>query len=105
MIDVSITKDLNGFMRSFVIKNHGSSPVCAAVSMLAINTANSIEMYTDDDFSCSYNEEGGFLTFCLRSENISPSADVLLKSLELGLITTKKKYPNEINLKGCGEND
>ena len=105
MIDVSVTKDNEGNIKEFTAKSHSSSDVCAAVSMLAINTVNSIEAFTDDDFDCLVDEEaGGYLRFCLKAKAPSPSAGVLLRALELGLVTTKKRYPNEINLKGCDMN-
>lgn len=67
--------------------------VCAAVSVLALNTANSIEALTkvqpvchmeDGEFSCEIAE--------LRSGKQFPDAVLLLKSLVLGLQSIAETY-------------
>ena len=81
----------------FKIKNHANSHVCAAVSMFSINTINSIESLTDDDFTCDYNEKGGFIDFKLKYKP-SIKASVLLDALKLGLVSAKKEHPKEIKI-------
>ena len=99
MIDVSITKDQSGQLVEFKVKNHGNSNVCAAVSMLTLNTVNSIESFTEDNFFCEYDESGGYLLFRIDSPDVSEGTKTLLKSLELGLVSTLEEYPDEINVK------
>ena len=99
MIAAEINKNASGVIYGFSVRNHGKSIVCAAVSMLVLNTVNSIEAFTDDDFNCEYDEEGGYLKFAFASELVSESAAVLLKALDLGLASTKENYPKEISIK------
>ena len=86
------------YIHGFKIKNHAKSHVCATISMLSINTINSIECLTDDKFICNYNENGGFIDFKLKSKP-SIKADVLLNALKLGLVSAAEEYPKEIKLK------
>ncbi|MGI6008191.1 MAG: ribosomal-processing cysteine protease Prp [Ruminococcus sp.] len=67
----------------------GSDIVCAAVSALLINTVNSIEKFTGDDFS---GEQGdGFLAFRF-TDKISEKSKLLMDSLMLGLETIQQNY-------------
>ena len=106
MIHAIISRNKQGNIRGFNISNHGESKACAAVSMLAINTINSIESFTEDDIMYEYDKEsGGYLKFALTTETMSEGAAVLLKALELGLTHVKELYPEEISLEGSEDND
>ena len=83
---------------AFTVKNHGESFVCAAVSMLVLNTVNSIESFTNQTFDCDYNEEDGYVKFVLKGSRES-GAEVLLDAMMLGLRSVREQYPDEINLK------
>ena len=99
MILAEIIKDKQGNIRGFCISNHGESKACSAVSLLAINTVNSIESFTEDDIMYEFNEkDGGYLKFSLSEETPSEGTTVLLKALELGLTHVKELYPDEITL-------
>ena len=68
----------------------GNDIVCSAVSILIINTANSIETFTKDLFSCEVHEDGTTeLIFC---ENVSHDTELLMDSLLLGLNQIKEVY-------------
>ncbi|MCL2360194.1 MAG: ribosomal-processing cysteine protease Prp [Defluviitaleaceae bacterium] len=82
---------------SFTVKNHGDSYVCSAVSMLVLNTVNSIEALTDQAFDCDYNNEGGYISFYLTGPMRSGTA-ILLDSMILGLTSVQDQYPTEIKL-------
>ena len=69
----------------------GKDIVCAAVSALTINTLNSIETFTEDDFEGG--EDDGFLEFVLTG-TISDSSKLLMKSLVLGLTAIQESYGN-----------
>jgi len=103
MINAKIMRNGNGQIIGFTVKNHGETHVCAAVSMLVINTVNSIESLTilgADGFECSYNAEGGFLTFSLKDhEPRDAQAGLLLDALELGLYSVRDEHPSEIDVK------
>ena len=106
MIQAEIIKDKQGNICGFSISNHGESRACAAVSMLAINTVNSIESFTEDDIMYEYNEErGGYLKFALSETTPSEGTAVLLKALVLGLTHIKELYPNEILIEGSEKID
>jgi len=92
----------DGMVIGFAIENHGKTLVCAAVSMLAINTVNSIEKLTcltKNDFTCTWNDNGGFMACKLNFHHHRNSgAGILLDALELGLTSLSKEYPSEIKL-------
>ncbi len=70
----------------------GSDIVCAAVSALMINAANSLEQLTDDDLVIEEDQEGGgHLMIALEGE-ISGNADILMRSLLLGLESISQNY-------------
>ena len=104
MIHAEITKNKQGIIRGFSISNHGQSKACAAVSMLAINTVNSIESFTEDDIVYEYDEKnGGYLKFALAEETPGEGTTVLLQALELGLTHVKELYPKEITIEFFSE--
>lgn len=67
----------------------GSDIVCAAISVLLVNTLNSIESFTDDAFEGE--QKDGYLEFHLE-EPVGESADLLMKSMVLGLCDIQKNY-------------
>lgn len=85
----------------FKITNHGRDIVCSAVSILSLNTVNSIEMFTDTTFDVDYDTNGGFLIFSIEADsyNLCEKTQLLLNSLELGLKGILAQYPNDISLK------
>ena len=64
--------------------DRGTDIYCASVSALVINTINSIEEFTEDDFESFADEEDGILGLNFKS-NPSESSRLLVNSLELGL--------------------
>lgn len=67
----------------------GKDIVCAAVSTLSINTANSIEALTNDKYSSK--QEDGLLELILVEE-ISKESSLLLSSFFLGIKTISDEY-------------
>ena len=63
----------------------GKDIVCAAVSTLVINTVNSIDQFTDDDYEVNQDETNALIEFQLTTDKPSRETSVLLKSLKLGL--------------------
>ena len=97
MIHIKIKRNKEGRIRAFTARNHGVSEVCAAVSVLVINTVNSIEALTDERFTCAYEEEGGYIRFKLVNEP-GKDASLLLEAMALGLRSVKERYEDEITL-------
>jgi len=98
MILAGVTKDVDGKIAAFTVKNHGVSYVCSAVSMLVLNTVNSIEALTGQQFDCDYDANGGYLSFALKGGRDS-GAGLLLDAMWLGLESVREQYPDEINMK------
>jgi uncharacterized protein YsxB (DUF464 family) len=101
VIEAEIIKSESGNVVGFTVKNHGEGKVCAAVSLLTINTANSIETFAEDDLACEYDEENlGYLAFSLTAPDFrSIEAGVLLDAMVLGLEYIVKNHPDELAIK------
>ncbi|WP_026494638.1 ribosomal-processing cysteine protease Prp [Butyrivibrio sp. WCD3002] len=100
MTSIVIRKNSDGEYMGFELSGHagsgeyGKDIVCAAISMLTINTVNSLEKFTDDAFTCDANAEEGHIL--VTSENgFSAEGELLLKSFELGITGVFKQYGNE----------
>ncbi len=65
-------------------KEAGQDIVCAAVSVLTINTINAIERYTKDDLTVISDEEAGRIS-CRLTGSPSCGTDLLFKAMILGL--------------------
>lgn len=94
MITATVVKNPNGYV-SFECKGHagfmkkGRDIVCAAVSMLTINTANSIMTLTGSKLNV--NENDGFLSW--NFENVPDrDAGLLMDSMILGLRSIEEDY-------------
>ena len=101
MTDIVIFKKKKlGYISAFELKGHagyakeGSDIICAAISILTINTINSIEKFTNDKFSLKENERTGFISFKLRGKPCEDT-NLLLKSMILGLTGIVKEYGDE----------
>lgn len=71
---------------------HGQDIVCAAVSVLVINTINAVEAFTEDRSRHAVHEEKDVVCFEIVSTPISDSAQLLLRSLVLGLKGIRSEY-------------
>lgn len=89
MIKVSIYEK-NGRRVGFKCSGHAGSDekgkdiVCASVSVLVINTINSIEKLTSVEVYCKENEKKGLIEYMLKSEPDNVT-DILFGSLVIGL--------------------
>jgi len=77
----------------------GQDIVCAAISVLVINTINAIEAYTEDDFSVVSDETEAILS-CHFRKKPSHDAALLLKAMILGLsdMIADENYEEYIDL-------
>ncbi len=75
----------------------GSDIVCSAVSALVINTVNSIDHFTKDDYEVEQAEDGGFLRVKFTGE-LSEQSGLLMDSLILGLENIAADYEDYITL-------
>ena len=72
----------------------GEDIVCAGISALVINTINSLGIYTKEKFSTDSDEETGMITLKFDSP-AGHDADLLMKSLVLGLQGIQNTYGND----------
>ena len=105
MIHVAIYQDKRNVCTGFQLKGHagfaeeGQDIVCAAVSVLVINTMNALELYTQDDFSVVSDEEEGMIS-CHFTKTLSKEAELLVKTMILGLeqMADDENYAEYIDL-------
>ena len=95
MIQISIIRHNNEYsqIKAFghaEYDNYGKDIVCAAVSVLIINTANSLEKFTNDLIMAETFEDG--TTESLIKEQPSKEAILLIDSLILGLEGIRNQY-------------
>ena len=97
MIQVNILRDRNEVVKGIDINGHagyaeyGQDIICSAVSVLALNMANSVESFTDDHFEGSVSEDGGEFSFSFP-DSISPESQLLMKSLILRMFCRTNPY-------------
>lgn len=101
MIKAYISRNALGEVCGFKIEDHGDPIVCSAVSALCINTVNSIEQFTDLDFSLDASQDGGDMLFTLpylENGGEDERACLLLNSLVLGLKQIELDYNNDLKV-------
>ncbi len=69
----------------------GQELVCAAVSAMTINMANSVEQFTEDSFEVDQDDQTGMFEFRFTSE-ISSESKLLMNSLIFGLQDIEESY-------------
>ena len=100
MITAKVLKDRNGICRGFEVQGHalfddkGKDIVCSAVSILTINTVNSLEQFTDAKFTCD-TDDGIAVRF---EQEPDEKASLLLDSYLLGLQGISGEYPRYFRL-------
>lgn len=105
MIQIVVYKNSQGIYRGFKSLGHagydeyGHDIVCSAVSVLVINTINSIETFTEDAMRVDSDEESGMITVHF-GRSVSDHTALLMDAMVLGLKTIQKEYKNKyIHLK------
>ncbi len=98
MIRVTIHYDAHGALRELTVSGHagfaesGSDVVCAAVSVLTINTLNSLERFVPEEpVRISDNEEAGEIR-CEFEKPPGEKAALLMDSLIFGLKNIQEEY-------------
>jgi uncharacterized protein YsxB (DUF464 family) len=101
MIKVYICRNSSGQAFGFKVENHGDPIVCSAVSALCFNTVNSIEQFTELDFSVDASQDGGDMTFTvpfLEDGGKDNNASLLIDSLILGLKQIELDYSKDLKV-------
>ena len=97
MVRVTILKDQKGHFRGLEITGHagyadkGEDIVCAAVSVLTINTVNSLEQLTEETFDLDADEKSGRISVHITHQP-GEGATLLLSSYELGIQGIAEHY-------------
>lgn len=111
MINVKIYRDSNGNIFKYTVEGHagystsGSDIVCAAVSMLTQTTLialNEVCKIDEEDIDYFIDDEKGKMSVAipktLQSEKLY-SANIVLKTMEVGIKALIDSYPRYITLK------
>ncbi len=79
---------------------HGQDIVCAAVTVLVLNTVNALERFTDTAFVCEADvKNGGFIKVDFPEGSWQDSdTQLLLQTMALGLADVEKEYQRFITL-------
>ena len=97
MITVTFHKTGSGEYKGFICSGHagfdayGKDIVCASVSVLVINTVNSLEEVAKEQITVENDEQQGIIS-CYLAHLPNEAAKVLLDSLVLGLSQIEKQY-------------
>lgn len=74
----------------------GTDVVCASVSILLINTVNSIEKLTSEE--CSYKINDRRATIDFQMDTVGDGSQLLLQSLKMGLEGIADGYPGNVTI-------
>ncbi len=97
MTTITITKSRAGEYKKIICRGHagyaesGSDIGCSAVSMLVINTINSLELLTDTRTEAAADEDKGVIT-CSFTGVPDKGGKLLLDSMVLGLENVASEY-------------
>ena len=101
MVTVEFFRNDDNKIFGFSFSDHTESIVCAGVSALALNCVNSIEAFTDMDFTCDVNEEqGGYLVFKIpdvEQGEFNHDVDLIFNCFHLGILGIQAE--NSTNIK------
>jgi len=102
MITAEVYRNSDFVISGFELSGHagcgeeGEDIICSAVSILVINTVNSIERFTTVKYEIDADEkQGGYIRFEIPGfniGNIDHDAELLLEAMLLGLKNIEKEY-------------
>lgn len=97
MTKITIYKSNNSNYKRFICEGHsgfaeaGSDIVCASISILVINTINSLEALSNERLEIDSDEHTGFID-CRFPDNINSGSKLLVDAMILGLQTIEEQY-------------
>lgn len=97
MTTITVSKDSNGSYKEFICKGHagfkeaGRDIVCASISVLVLNTINSLEDLAKESFKTDVDEESGYIR-CQFINPLQSKSIFLLDSMVYGLKNIEKEY-------------
>ena len=72
--------------------NYGEDIVCASISVLVINTINSLEQITGEQMQVETDEDAGLIRCSFVNQPLKETSKALMDSLVLGLTQIEKQY-------------
>ena len=100
MTTITFHKTKSGEYTGFTCSGHagfddyGKDIVCASISVLIINTINSLEEIVHEKISVKSDEQDGYIA-CEFKEPLKEGSKVLVDSLVLGISQIAKQYGEE----------
>ena len=100
MTKIRIYKDSTGDYTGFQCRDHAGSGeygfdiVCAAISVLTINTINSLEQLTKDTFNLTQDEDLGLIEVGF-THPISDGGKLLMDSYVMGVRSIEESYGSQ----------
>ncbi len=98
MTEIKIYKNKSGEYLKFTCDGHagyadyGKDIVCAAISILVINTVNSLEEITKEAIQVNADEEAGRISCTFLRQPLKETSAALMDSLILGLCQIEAQY-------------
>ena len=98
MTQITFHKTTAGEYKVFTCDGHagfadyGEDIVCAAISVLVINTINSLEQITGEQIQVETDEDAGTIRCRFVNQPLKETSRVLMDSLVLGLTQIEKQY-------------
>lgn len=97
MTEVVFLNNANHMIEGFICSGHagykryGKDIVCSAISMLTINTVNSLQEIAGATVNVDADDKSGFIS-CILASKPDDRTQVLFESLRLGLETVANEY-------------
>ena len=98
MTQITFYKTSAGEYQGFTCDGHagfadyGQDIVCAAISVLVINTINSLEQITEEQMQVEQDEDTGTIRCKFVNQPLKETSRALMDSLVLGLSQIEKQY-------------
>ena len=98
MTQITFYKTTSGEYKGFTCDGHagfadyGEDIVCAAISVLVINTINSLEQITGEQMQVETDEDAGMIGCRFVNQPLKETSKAIMDSLVLGLSQIKKQY-------------
>ena len=98
MTQITFYKTVTGEYQRFICDghagyaNHGEDIVCASISVLVINTINSLEQITGEEMLVETDEDSGTIQCSFVNQPLKETSKALMDSLALGLTQIEKQY-------------
>lgn len=108
MIKVKFLKDKDNLIREIEVTGHadfdqyGKDIVCSAVTVYLINSLNTLTDILNIEDGLDYLVHEGYFSLDIDYDSLSPGnihdADLILKSLEMALVSIEENYTEYVNI-------